>query len=440
MDIKKISEKTEASAEAETGTRPRATDTLMRRIEAHGRLMRDQKLPGSTLAASSVVDRVSEISALGRAAEAATGASRMLEISRLAINPLYDFRPPSLFEDLERMRKAMDPFAGMSELARRQLMSPISFEVADVFRSDGAIAQMNRSLAEAAIRYTIPTFDHLSGIAERIAASVAPIKMPTAGIAEALAGFRTPWLDASREIASAAAALRVQSIGQLVARPTAFDGEVSSLLRTSLGDWRDSLTLPSNIVEYPVRTALYTERGFDPSLVEIPDRAFDENLDFAGLAFAPSDNLVEGPEDEDAQQRTSELHAVLQRFEIALRQFIDRVMTEAFGEDWPRRRLPNNMLDGWLHKRQQDPRGNDWRPIDYADFTDYERIITRGDNFRDAFAAHFARAELLRESMQRLAPSRIAAMHARPLGRDDVLLTTVEVRRLMLVIGQSEDE
>lgn len=432
MDIKKITDElaaTEATDEVASAT-PRATDALMKRIETHGRLTRESAVDaivGRATATQRIIDAASGLTSLSSHVEAATRGLSGVDL-------LATHRVPSIVDDMTRLQRAIDPFAGVTEALNKQLTPYVP--VPDIFREDGAIAQMNRSIAEMATRFSIPEFDHLSGIAAQVSRSMdALYGMQSESITKALSGLQTPWLDSLSEIGSAAALARVQGIGHLLGERAGFDRDFTALLRTNLGDWRDPITLPPSIIEYPTRVALYEDRGFDRSLIDIPDAAFDENLDFAGLAFAPADNGVDGADDDEAQRRTNELHSVLQRFEIALRRFIDRVMTEAFGADWPRRRLPNNMLDAWLTKQQQDSRGDAWRAIDYADFTDYERIITRADNFREAFAPYFTRIEFLRESMQRLSPGRLATMHARPLGRDDVLLATIEIRRLMLIIG-----
>lgn len=426
MDIKKITDELAAADATEGAASPtaRATDALKKRTSAV------DAIGGRATATQRIIDAAGGITSLSSRVEA---VARGLSGSDL----LAAYRVPSIFDDMTRLQRAIDPFAGMSEALSRPFIS--SVPVPDIFRADSAIAQMNRSIADMATRYSVPQFDYVSGIAADVARSMnsSLYGMQTESIAKALSAFQTPWLDSFNELASASALARVQGIGRLLGEYQAgFDRDFTALLRTNLGDWRDPITLPPTIIEYPTRVDLYEERGFDRSLVEIPDAAFDEGLDFAGLAFAPADNTVDGADDDEAQRRTNELHAVLQRFEVALRQFIDRVMTEAFGVDWPRRRLPNNMFDAWLVKQQQDARGDVWRAIDYADFTDYERIITRADNFREAFAPYFTRIEFLRESMQRLAPSRIATMHARPLGRDDVLLATIEIRRLMLIIDR----
>ena len=111
-------------------------------------------------------------------------------------------------------------------------------------------------------------------------------------------------------------------------------------------------------------------------------------------------------------------------------------MTEAFGVDWPKHRLSKELYEEWQKKKmkaEQEGR-KEWPLIAYADFTDYERVICRRDNWRDIFEPFFHREESVRESFQRLHPIRLDTMHARPITQDDELLLYVETRRLVKVI------
>jgi hypothetical protein len=94
------------------------------------------------------------------------------------------------------------------------------------------------------------------------------------------------------------------------------------------------------------------------------------------------------------------------------------------------------VYDQWQEKKQAAEKGGaQVRPlIAYADFTDYERVICKGDNWRELFGAFFQRPETVRESFQRLYPIRLDTMHARPITQDDELLLYVETRRLVKVI------
>ncbi|SRR5260370_41844575 len=107
-------------------------------------------------------------------------------------------------------------------------------------------------------------------------------------------------------------------------------------------------------------------------------------------------------------------------------------MTRAFGPDWPKHRLPNGVHEKWAEKKKRAVQagGKEMPLIAYADFTDYERVICKGDNWRVVFTGFFGRMESVRESLQRLYPIRICTMHARPITKDDELLLYVEAKRL----------
>jgi hypothetical protein len=111
-------------------------------------------------------------------------------------------------------------------------------------------------------------------------------------------------------------------------------------------------------------------------------------------------------------------------------------MTQAFGANWPRHRLPNGMYDQWLEKKRkaEQANGTDRPLVAYADFTDYALLICRSDNWREVFPMFFGRPESVRESFQRLYPIRLDTMHARPITQDDELLLYVETRRLVKIL------
>ena len=193
------------------------------------------------------------------------------------------------------------------------------------------------------------------------------------------------------------------------------------------------------------RADFYADLGFNADLTDLPTPAFREGDEIADIRSEPP-SLVEsyGPpapsssatNEEAAFARTNEAHDWLQCLESHLRRFIDAQMTRAFGAEWPRHRLPNDMYDRW--KTKKDAAARMGRPecatVSYADFTDYIPVITRKDNWRQLFKGHFNRREDVRESFQRLHPIRLDTMHARPISQDDELLLYVEVKRIMRAI------
>jgi HEPN superfamily Swt1-like protein len=125
---------------------------------------------------------------------------------------------------------------------------------------------------------------------------------------------------------------------------------------------------------------------------------------------------------------------LLLRFETQLRRFIDKQMTNAFGPEWPKHRLPKGMYEKWQEKkRAQYARARNRPLIAYADFNDYPLVICKGDNWREVFAPFYNRQESVRESFQRLHPVRLDTMHARPITQYDELLLYVETQHLLKV-------
>ena len=276
----------------------------------------------------------------------------------------------------------------------------------------------------------------------RLVAQLPPTR--TASAIERLAAtMKNPWLDVANELGSISRLVRLQEIGELVGRQSAFSKSVTAQVRDSLGDWRDTITWPDIIWrDLGARAEFYADLGFDPDLTDMPAPAFREATEVAEIRPEPP-SLVEsyGPpvpassdiDQEVAFARTNQAHDWLQRLESQLRHFIDIKMTQAFGRNWPKHQLPNGKYNQWKDKKEAAARTRaPVRPlIAYADFTDYVLVITRKDNWRKLFKNHFERKEDVRESLQRLYPIRVDTMHARPISQDDELLLYVEVKRIM---------
>lgn len=112
-------------------------------------------------------------------------------------------------------------------------------------------------------------------------------------------------------------------------------------------------------------------------------------------------------------------------------------MTASFGKSWIKHRVPGPMRQRWCEKHESSrDEGEPERPlIAYADFTDYEPIIVRGDNWKQVFAPIFRRKTLVQESLQRLYPIRVCTMHARFITQDDELYLLAETRRILRAMG-----
>jgi hypothetical protein len=146
-------------------------------------------------------------------------------------------------------------------------------------------------------------------------------------------------------------------------------------------------------------------------------------------------------DDEIGLQRNKEAFDKIQRFESAIRRFIDDKMRAGFGENWVKQQTPPKMYDSWRDKKKAAIKaGEPDRPIiEYADFSDYRMIIERGDNWSAVFQPIFGRLEDVRESLQRLQPVRIATMHVRWLTLDDEALLIFETKRLLKAFDRASE-
>ncbi len=325
----------------------------------------------------------------------------------------------------------------IEEARRLGLLDPNS----DVRRSMTAAIETHQAYERMFRR---PELDEIGRLAQEalasdtLAASAFGGDRSGAALEAAMRAMGNPWLNIDHVDCSARAFAELQAMGRILGQCSPFEGALAASLRPSLGDWRDHLTPPRDLLADPMlRSGFYLERGFDPALTDFPVPAFEESVEAAGLQERherPTE--AEGDSVEDGFARAREAFDKLQRFEIVIRQFIQKTMHAAYGEEWMKRQLPNGMLDVWHAKRDTAVKaGEAKRPlIDYADFTDYRQIIERADNWRTVFKPIFGRPEDLRESFQRLFPVRIATMHARVVTLDDTLLLIVETKRVLRAI------
>jgi len=262
----------------------------------------------------------------------------------------------------------------------------------------------------------------------------------------AMERMHTPWVDSRESLRSVAGFAALQEIGHELNLMPAFDDHLVSTLRKDLGDWRDTITWPTEIFsDLAARSDFYVKRGFNPDLTAFPAPAFEQSLEIAKFRREPPsfidryrvEELVSGDseEEEEGLLRTNNAHNWLLRLEVQLRKFIDEHMTNEFGADWPRHRLPNGLYDLWQGKKEKAINaGEQEHPlIAYADFTEYVPVICKDDNW-NIFKPFFGRKESIRESFQRLHPVRLSTMHARILTQDDELFLFAETKRLLNAI------
>jgi hypothetical protein len=297
--------------------------------------------------------------------------------------------------------------------------------------------QIGQAQEQLKLRFRMPAFDELSDLRLAILQGATRFAAFGRDVQLAMESMRTPWIARGDLAASVSAFAELQAVGRMIRTLPPFSETLSAELRKSLGAWTAPLKLPDAIFLDPVaRSSFYADLGFNDALTNFPNRAFDESVRIAGLAGDEDDatNDAESP-----IERSVSAYIHLTRLERNIREFIDEVMTIAFGPAWFERHMPNGMYEKWVEKRDKArANGEPEQPlINFADFTDYVLIIQRRDNWSRVFESAFRRLEDVRESFYRLSPIRLVAMHSRVITLDDELLLKVESRRVLKAIGRA---
>lgn len=108
--------------------------------------------------------------------------------------------------------------------------------------------------------------------------------------------------------------------------------------------------------------------------------------------------------------------SMVHRYELTLREILDAVMAETYGEDWPHERLPlcgcKDLLGKWK------ARGGD--VFDHADYTHYARIMSHPEHFEAIFEAGFDEPAAAFDLLKQAGKLRAASHHAHMFTPDDL--------------------
>ncbi len=259
-------------------------------------------------------------------------------------------------------------------------------------------------------------------------------------IRRSVEAMQTPWLQAHKSLELFGGLTELQGIGIAIREFQSYSDQLADQLRVTLGDWRNPIEWPQAIfTDSNIRHEFYVGIGLNQRLTDFPTATFNEGATRAGLVTEVPpigiDLILEA--DEPGFERNNAAHDRLQRFETWLRRFINHKMTEVFGTNWVKQRVPGEIWQRWKEKREQAiaQGGPGHHLLAYADFTDYVPIIIRKDNWSSIFREVFQRQELVAELFQRLYPIRICTMHARIITADDELYLYIETKRILKAIG-----
>ena len=371
---------------------------------------------------------------------------RLLEPLSIQIKALQpDFSIQRLLADVDPTRNLTRTALGPIEELRR------SFQLDTVPNIPTGLESVRSLGVELENQFRLPTVLETPTLLQTLeieapARTLAHYHDHTNEIRHAIEAMTAPWLNIEDQVRSLTGFVELQEIGHVLHTMPVFDIESAERLRPHLGDWRGSIDWPPEIFTDPLaRSEFYVGLGLDPALTDFPASAFDQATTIAGIKFPPParildyDDVPEQEEDDEevGLERNNSAHDRLQRFESHIRKFINQRFTAAVGKNWTKRRVPSAIRQEWRdRKAKARDQGEPERPlIAYADFTDYETIIVRNDNWTEVFAPVFRRKTLVHESFQRLYPIRVCTMHSRLITQDDELYLHAETQRLLNAIG-----
>ena len=358
--------------------------------------------------------------------------------------------------ELDELRHQMAMFASansheLDELRHQMAMTaPANIPGLDELRCMNA--EMKNALVEYRKQFCVPDpseitslFPNLEKVLTRFAIRDATASYKDS-LDRAMKSLTTPWLKIDDKIKSMTAASKLHEMGHLLNTKAMFSDVLLENLRENLGDWRGKFDLPKVILNDPLaRHDFYIERGFDPSLTDFPSDAFEQVISVTGIktkqqplipaySFMPQLGKVNV---KSGIKRTTRAYILLRNFESQVRNFIDSHMKPIFGEYWPKHRSTGEIYNKWRDRRDEaQNNGEEEYPlIAYADFADYEVIVTRKDNWEKIFKPYFKDKIFIQVSFRRLYPIRNCTMHSRPITHDDELILHVETKHLLKAIG-----
>jgi len=351
----------------------------------------------------------------GRISATAAAQMEMLKVGRIAEEAFSQMNQIG-----ERANKVASEFASANNFANRYaelFRNPMQGElekIASTVRLETAVNSLSPHQAH---------FDELRRVVE---------------------GIHSPWVNGESAFASVHGLADLTSIGKALRESShPFEKMATHLLRDQLGDWRHARSWTD--IDDPIqRSDFYLHQGLNSNLTDYPSDAFDEALNVTGIQPAEIKPVIPfyqlpseiEPDIDEPPIHMVAAYKIIYAFESRVRRFIDEIMTERFGPNWAKHRVPGDMKKDWEEKKTKAlDSGEPERPlICYADFTHYETVIVRRDNWEEVFKAVFRNKESVTESLRRLYPMRVPTMHTRIIISDDMLYLMAETRRILKAI------
>lgn len=145
------------------------------------------------------------------------------------------------------------------------------------------------------------------------------------------------------------------------------------------------------------------------------------------------------PDEEALLVKSQRAARLIIQFEAQLRNYLHQTMTEHYGPGWEKSNTPENgqMRQRW-HEKRAIAQANGEEASDlvqYADFTDYAKVITRGDNWTKIFGPVFRDKQDIAISFRRLEQLRVITLHSRRVTNGELLTIGTETSRILTAAG-----
>lgn len=137
-----------------------------------------------------------------------------------------------------------------------------------------------------------------------------------------------------------------------------------------------------------------------------------------------------------------ETYLIMYAVETGLREMIIEVLAKCCGPKWWKQRIPPDVKTYALEGMRTE-RSLKWstlvahHPIYYTNFSDIRKIVTREDNWSQAFREIFGRKDLLTATLSEIEPIRNKIAHNRKVTLDDNRIVTAAYHKLTSAIGET---
>lgn len=303
------------------------------------------------------------------------------------------------------------------------------------------IDQNLRNLALSADRAFLPAANALTDLSASATRAIQTVQNHFAevehwhsSIAQRMASLVVPWAMEDHFGVSAVGFTRIARLHDLSIGAESFSPRTSEVFEEELGQ---PVPFDSD-GKLEDREATAIDAGLNPEVVAFPVSVYPTVLFSAGFEFSVEViGDVRSDKGDSSGVFDPQHTSLLGQVENRLRMTVESALRKLVGEGWYRSRVPGPTLQRWRERKEEDhrQRGDSYRLIFYADFTDLSEIICRRDNWDDTFHRLFVSKPDLQVSLQRLSPIRKAIAHNRPLVRTDQIVLFSEAYRLLSALG-----